>query len=84
MMMMMVMMMMMMMFLGFSCHLPINRPSPYTHGTVPQIIYLNVLEFVSVIKQYIFFLQSGLIIVSTDSPNKRPRIYSAEDGREAL
>ena len=67
----------------FSCHLSTNRPSPYTDGTVRQIIYLNVLEFVSVIKPYIF-LQSGLIIVSTDSPIQRPRIYSVEDGREAL
>ena len=39
----------------FSCHLSTNRLSPYTHGTVRQIIYLNVSEFVSVIKRYIFF-----------------------------
>ena len=65
----------------FSCHLSTNRASPYTHGTVRQIIYLNI--FAIVINRYIF-LHPELIIVSTDSPNKRPRITSAEDGREAM
>ena len=42
-------------FLVFSCHLSTNKLSLYTHGTVWQIIYLNISEFVSVIKRYIFY-----------------------------